>query len=351
MPTERIGVFGSQFKAFAEKNARLLSSYEELETWALSYKVRFDKSLAIFPVNRKVVEISGNEINSIKTFYDAIEKELISDRNWGRNFNALRDIIMGGFGKTEYGQPFTLMWKNHLESRRAMKTDFDDIIALIKEFQHVELQLPNGMSDLKLKVCGMRESHNIGQLLELRPDFMGFIFFERSKRFAPDLDKELLLGFPETTKKVGVFVNAPIQQVKEKVRQYKLDYVQLHGDESVEYVGELFAIGIKVIKVFSVGDKFDFDRLKPYKGLVDFFLFDTKGKERGGNGVVFNWEVLNDYSYDVPYFLSGGIDLENLEDIAHIKVQPYAIDVNSKFELEPGLKDIVQVKMLKEILK
>jgi len=180
---------------------------------------------------------------------------------------------------------------------------------------------------------------------------MGFIFFERSKRFAPDLDKELLLGFPETTKKVGVFVNAPIQQVKEKVRQYKLDYVQLHGDESVEYVGELFAIGIKVIKVLSVGEEFDFDQLKPYKGLVDFFLFDTKGKERGGNGVVFNWEVLNDYPYDVPYFLSGGIDLENAKDIAGLKVQPYAIDVNSKFELEPGLKDIEQVKMLKEILK
>ena len=202
---------------------------------------------------------------------------------------------------------------------------------------------------MKLKVCGMREPHNISQLLELRPDFMGFIFYGKSPRNAEGvLNKELLKEFPETTKKVGVFVNSPIQAVKEKVREYKLDYVQLHGDESVEYVGELFAIGINVIKVFSVGQEFDFDRLKPYKGLVDFFLFDTKGKERGGNGKVFNWEVLNDYPYDVPYFLSGGIDLENLEDIAHIKVQPYAIDVNSKFELEPGLKDIERLKMLVE---
>ena len=202
---------------------------------------------------------------------------------------------------------------------------------------------------MKLKVCGMREPHNISQLLELRPDFMGFIFYGKSPRNAEGvLNMELLKEFPETTKKVGVFVNSPIQAVKEKVREYKLDYVQLHGDESVEYVGELFAIGINVIKVFSVGQEFDFDRLKPYKGLVDFFLFDTKGKERGGNGKVFNWEVLNDYPYDVPYFLSGGIDLENLEDIAHIKVQPYAIDVNSKFELEPGLKDIERLKMLVE---
>ena len=204
---------------------------------------------------------------------------------------------------------------------------------------------------MKLKVCGMRQSENIQQLLELEPDFMGFIFFERSRRFAPHLDKELLSNFPESVKKVGVFVNSPIEELKDKVKEYRLDYVQLHGDESDEYVGELFAIGIKVIKVFSVGEEFDFDQLKPYKGLVEFFLFDTKGKERGGNGEVFNWEVLNDYPYDVPYFLSGGIDLENINDMSSLKVQPYAIDVNSKFELEPGLKDIEQVKMLKEILK
>lgn len=196
----------------------------------------------------------------------------------------------------------------------------------------------------------MRQSENIQQLLRLEPDYMGFIFFPGSKRFAPDLDTELLLEFPDITKKVGVFVNAPIQELKEKVKQYKLDYVQLHGDESVEYVGELFAIGIKVIKVFSVGEEFDFGQLKPYKGLVDFFLFDTKGKERGGNGEAFNWEVLNDYPYQVPYFLSGGIDLENVKDLAGLRAQPYAIDVNSKFELEPGLKDIELIQELKNQL-
>lgn len=197
----------------------------------------------------------------------------------------------------------------------------------------------------------MRQSENIQRLLQLEPDYMGFIFYGKSPRNAEGiLNEELLKEFPETTKKIGVFVNAPIQEVKEKVREYKLDYVQLHGDESVEYVGELFAIGIKVIKVFSVGQEFDFGQLKPYKGLVDFFLFDTKGKERGGNGETFNWEVLNDYPYDVPYFLSGGIDMENLEDIAHIKVQPYAIDVNSKFELGPGLKDIEQLRELKKLM-
>lgn len=197
----------------------------------------------------------------------------------------------------------------------------------------------------------MRQSENIQQLLRLEPDYMGFIFYGKSPRNAESvLNEELLKEFPETTKKIGVFVNAPIQELMEKVKQYKLDYVQLHGDESVEYVGELFAIGIKVIKVFSVGQEFDFGQLKPYKGLVDFFLFDTKGKERGGNGEAFNWEVLNEYPYDVPYFLSGGIDLENVKDISNLKVQPYAIDVNSKFELEPGLKDVELIQELKNQL-
>ena len=204
---------------------------------------------------------------------------------------------------------------------------------------------------MKLKVCGMRQSENIQRLLQLEPDYMGFIFYGKSPRNAEGiLNEELLKEFPNTTKKVGVFVNAPIQELKEKVGQYKLDYVQLHGDESVEYVGELFAIGIKVIKVFSVGQEFDFNQLKPYKGLVDFFLFDTKGKERGGNGEVFNWEVLHNYPYDVPYFLSGGIDLENVEEVTNIKVQPYAIDVNSKFKLEPGLKDIDELRELKKLM-
>lgn len=194
----------------------------------------------------------------------------------------------------------------------------------------------------------MRDSQNIKELLKLRPDYMGFIFYDKSKRNAVALDAELLKRFPETTQKVGVFVNAPLEEVKGKVDEFQLDLVQLHGDESVEYVGELFAIGIKVIKVFSVGESFDFDVLKPYKGLVEFFLFDTKGKERGGNGVVFNWEILKEYDQSIPFFLSGGIDNENVAAVAVLgEMNIHAIDVNSKYEIEPGLKDIELLKELK----
>lgn len=207
------------------------------------------------------------------------------------------------------------------------------------------------MSQLKLKVCGMRDSGNIRQLLKLQPDYMGFIFYEKSKRFAPELDAELLNDFPSETKKVGVFVNASLEEVKGKVDRYGLDLVQLHGDESVEYVGDLFAAGIRVIKVFSVGDSFDFEQLKPYKGLVDFFLFDTKGKERGGNGVTFDWELLKAYDQSVPFFLSGGIDNENISALESLKgMNIHAIDVNSKYEIAPGLKDIEELKKLKKAI-
>tara|TARA_R100000005_G_C4931301_1_gene160173 strand:- start:228 stop:842 length:615 start_codon:yes stop_codon:yes gene_type:complete len=204
---------------------------------------------------------------------------------------------------------------------------------------------------MKLKVCGMRESTNISELLKLQPDFMGFIFYGKSKRDVADgLDAQLLNAFPSSTKKVGVFVNAALDFVKEKVALFGLNLVQLHGDETPEFCADLKSYGIKVMKVFSVGESFDFDALEAYKPYVDFFLFDTKGKERGGNGELFNWELLNEYDGAVPYFLSGGIDLENIESLSDLKVQPYAIDVNSKFEIEPGLKDVERLKELKNKL-
>jgi len=206
---------------------------------------------------------------------------------------------------------------------------------------------------MKLKVCGMRDSENIEQLLALKPDYMGFIFYDKSPRSAQDvLDAELLRDFPQQTKKIGVFVNAELHVVKEKVETFGLDYVQLHGDESVEYVAELFAVGIKVIKVFSIGEAFDFSGLDVFNPFVDFFLFDTKGKQRGGTGETFDWEILKAYNQKVPFFLSGGIDLNNIKALESLRgMNIHAIDVNSRFEIAPGLKDIEKVKELTSSLR
>lgn len=205
---------------------------------------------------------------------------------------------------------------------------------------------------MKLKVCGMRESQNIRELLLLNPDYMGFIFYGKSPRnVGESLNEELLKSFPESVQKVGVFVNASLEFVKQQVAKYGLNLVQLHGDESPSYVADLFAVGIRVMKVFSVGEAFDFKQLGRYNPFVEYFLFDTKGKARGGNGEVFNWELLRDYDQKVPFFLSGGIDLENVDELEKLEgMNIHAIDVNSKFELEPGLKDIKSLEILKRQL-
>lgn len=215
--------------------------------------------------------------------------------------------------------------------------------------------------DLKLKICGMREPGNIGEIAALHPDYLGLIFYEASPRHVKegigDLDPEI--------KKTGVFVNASKEFILAKVEQYGLSAIQLHGEESPEFCRDLKqhyvekGENLKLIKVFSIKETFDFGRLKGYETGVDFFLFDTKGREKGGNGIRFNWEVLKNYPSSVPFFLSGGIGPEEVEDITALyrlfeeknkKKIFYGIDVNSKFETAPGFKDAAKLKTFREAL-
>jgi len=203
--------------------------------------------------------------------------------------------------------------------------------------------------DIKVKVCGMREPENIRQVTALQPDFMGFIFYEGSKRFVgSDLDPELLSSLPASIQKVGVFVNASTETVEETVARYSLDLVQLHGRETPGQCRELNEAGIRIIKAFSVDDRFTFENVLLYERYCDYFLFDTRGNNYGGNGTLFDWEILKGYLSDKPYFLSGGLNLQNLQsnEFEKLRPKPFAIDVNSGFELEPGLKDVEQLKRL-----
>ena len=203
------------------------------------------------------------------------------------------------------------------------------------------------MSTLKLKVCGMRNPENIQDVLKVGPDFIGFIFYAASSRYAADLDEGLLLQIPENIHKVGVFVNETIDQVCTLVVKFKLDYVQLHGDEDVAYVEALRSEGVKVIKVFRVLDQLP-DGIQDFEGLVDFILFDTSTATYGGSGKQFDWDILKQVELSVPFLLSGGICLEDLNRIKSLEIPMlYGIDVNSRFELEPGLKDVERVRELK----
>ena len=211
----------------------------------------------------------------------------------------------------------------------------------------------------------MKYIENIQQVAALQPDYLGFIFYEKSKRnfegIIPDLPKEI--------KKAGVFVNEIPEIVVSLVEEYGLNMVQLHGDESPEYLQKLTAIFKEsiaekhqkakykmpeLVKVFGIKDAFDFDSLNPYLETVDYFLFDTKGKERGGNGFTFNWQVLENYPFEKPFFLSGGIGLEEASEIKKLQATGlpiYALDVNSKFEESAGLKSVKDIKKFKETLK
>ncbi len=188
----------------------------------------------------------------------------------------------------------------------------------------------------------MKYPENILEVGALLPDYMGFIFWKKSARYFDGIIPEL----PKSIQKVGVFVNATLEEILDKIEKYDLQAVQLHGDESVEFCETLkksIPKVIEVIKVFSILDTFDFAELKPFENVCDYFLFDTKGKLPGGNGTTFDWKVLENYPSTKPFFLSGGIGMEEMDAVNEIlktNLPVYAIDVNSKFEIEPGLKNI-----------
>ncbi|MBA4851872.1 phosphoribosylanthranilate isomerase [Emticicia sp. BO119] len=200
---------------------------------------------------------------------------------------------------------------------------------------------------MKLKVCGMRDAENIKELIELKPDFIGFIFYDKSPRFVGNLlDVELIQSITREVRKVGVFVNSTVDYILQNVKKYNLQYVQLHGNETPDFCKSLRLKGVNIIKAFRLDETFIFSQLNNYKPHVDFFLFDAKGDGYGGNGVTFDWSILKKYDNQKPYFLAGGISLDNLDELATITPKPYAFDVNSKFEVEPGIKDIEKIAEL-----
>jgi len=213
---------------------------------------------------------------------------------------------------------------------------------------------------MKIKVCGMRDTENISELVKLKPDYIGFIFYDKSKRFVTNFPE---VEIPSEIKKVGVFVNESIGKVIEILEENKLDAVQLHGNETPEYCNQLRhselvseSHPIEILKAFSVDNDFDFSKTEPYQKVCDFLLFDTKGKEYGGNGVKFNWQVLDNYKGTTPFLLSGGITKNDVQALlSFLRRQEskkcIGIDINSGFEIEPALKNIEEIKEFKQNLK
>ncbi|MCX2575003.1 phosphoribosylanthranilate isomerase [Pedobacter sandarakinus] len=203
------------------------------------------------------------------------------------------------------------------------------------------------MENLKLKVCGMTLAANIASVAALKPDYLGFIFYEKSPRFISNVSAELIRYIPQEIKTVGVFVDEALSSIKEKVKLYQLKAVQLHGNETVEDVQDLkntFS-QLEIFKAFGIAEDFDFAKLAVYEDNVDYFLFDTKTKTHGGSGKTFDWGILSRYTLEKPYFLSGGIDLQHAASIKQITDERlFGLDINSRFEIEPGQKDVERIK-------
>jgi len=201
---------------------------------------------------------------------------------------------------------------------------------------------------MKIKICGLKYENNIRGVADLAPDYMGFIFYRNSSRYAAEeLTPIQTSGMVENVIKVGVFVNEEFQMIKQICLDFQIDTVQLHGTESPVLCQKLKDFGYSVIKSFGIYDEFDFEELNAYEKHCDFFLFDIKTSTYGGSGKRFEWDLLKQYQLNIPYFLSGGITLNDLDEIKTIKDKNlFAIDVNSRFEIEAGLKDTSKVKIL-----
>lgn len=199
---------------------------------------------------------------------------------------------------------------------------------------------------IHVKVCGLTDPLNVKAISESGADFIGFIFYRDSKRYVGENpDKTLFSNVSEGIRRTGVFVDEQPSKVLKTAEFAGLDVIQLHGNESVNYCRSLKANGLLIIKVFCVGEAFDPLITDLYSEVCDYFLFDTKHERHGGSGNKFDWGILGNYHFKKPFFLSGGIGPEDTNiKTAVLNSQLFAVDINSRFEISPGIKDAVRVK-------
>jgi phosphoribosylanthranilate isomerase len=192
-----------------------------------------------------------------------------------------------------------------------------------------------------IKICGMRDSVNIKEIAKLNPDWLGFIFYPKSKRYVGiDFNPEIVLSLMPDIQTVGVFVNEDFENLMQIAGRFHFSLLQLHGNESPEYCINAGKEGYKIMKAFGIHSEFDWNTLNAYAHACDYFLFDTSTKNYGGSGQKFDWDILSKYNGNKPFLLSGGITPEDVQQIKQIKYPAFAgIDINSGFEIEPGLKD------------
>lgn len=208
-----------------------------------------------------------------------------------------------------------------------------------------------------LKVCGLTQLDQITELINIQVDYLGFIFYEKSPRYVLNSLSLKQISQINHPGKVGVFVNKTIDEIIEITAKAQLNIIQLHGDEDQFFILELkkkLDEAIKIIKVVRIANQSKEqlqDIVNEQATFLHYLLFDTDSKAFGGTGTTFDWSLLNDIKIPIPYFLSGGISTENLQHLSSIQQQPFALDINSRFEIAPGNKDLEKIKTFKNIIK
>jgi len=206
--------------------------------------------------------------------------------------------------------------------------------------------------NLKIKICGMKDPDNIRLVAELKPDYMGFIFYSGSPRhYSGTVDPFIHMNAQETGK-IGVFVNEPIDSVLNKAERFHLDMIQLHGNETPAYCYHIKKEGLPIVKAIRIFKEKDLNNLGIYEDTCDYFLFDTGGQTFGGTGKKFNWEILDTYKMSIPFFLGGGIGPGDTGMIKGLDLPGlFALDINSRFEISPGIKNIPLIKTFIKSIK
>lgn len=216
----------------------------------------------------------------------------------------------------------------------------------------MESQKTEDKNQLQVKVCGLTKLDQIQELINLKIDFLGFIFYNKSPRFVLNHLTLEQISTIEHSGKVGVFVNENIERIIDISERANLNFIQLHGDENDDFISELrnkLNPEIKIVKVIRIGNQSPEElqqTINQQPITINYLLFDTDSKAFGGTGQAFDWNNLNDIEIPIPYILSGGISLENIHQLSTVNHQPIALDINSKFEIEPGNKDLDRIKKL-----
>jgi len=206
---------------------------------------------------------------------------------------------------------------------------------------------------IRVKVCGLSDPLNVKKLAETKPDFMGFIFYPGSPRYVGDEPEMVLFrNVPPLIRRIGVFLNESNQKILDLSIRAGLEMIQLHGKESPVSCLQLKSSGLTIIKAFNIEADFSFESLKQYMSVCDYFLFDTGSEKHGGSGIKFNWGKLEEYTLDKPFFLGGGIGSEDSGAIRSIRNSGlFAVDINSRFEISPGIKDVEKVETFIKAIK